>query len=494
MRADAAYFRLLAYRGMSSGGRTGFTAGYNSVQSLRQFRSLVLTTMDAFPRDSRPLRVFLEYALSSLHDTRNRKPSPSAGIFAGNSDLLEGDLSLMELILRRLPFLLENDPELAWMAAPFIRDINEARRLVASYRSGGIPGVQNRDFKPHPESIPAALNLGLLDDIEACEELFSGGVSHNNPVSLYFKPNGNPVLNSDVITRAFNLLRSEEGRDFFTQKLLSFTGIIYADEDNDGYFDSFAQYESGIIKLFEYDTEQKYASDFLIFFDDGIPDYAIIRVTGQSINAHVNWERVSSAARYPFVDQVILGNPISKPNEIIKFGPAVYQYAPVSFITLGGSNKREGIFFPVPDYRHIEFSYRTLVLNCSSITRSSPEIHRAEEIFYMNRGIIQKAAEFINQESISITDFEKGYPVIQHIDLDQDGRMETIRRFRRPPPDTDRQELLNYRNFIESSESDWRGDGKFKTKEVYLENGTVVYYFDMDGSGQWTQSETGNRK
>jgi len=54
--------------------------------------------------------------------------------------------------------------------------------------------------------------------------------------------------------------------------------------------------------------------------------------------------------------------------------------------------------------------------------------------------------------------------------------------------------LFDYRRLIESSESDWSGDGKFKTMEVYLPDGSVVYYFDMDGSGTWTYSETGNQR
>ncbi|MCL2265938.1 MAG: hypothetical protein FWC22_07850 [Treponema sp.] len=467
--ADIVYLRLLAFRGMAS----GFVQGYNNAQSLAQFRSLVLNAMDRFPRDSRPLRVFLEYA-------RN--------INLRSSSVAESDRNLLELVLRRLPFLLETDPELAWMAAPFIRDTGEARRLVASYRSGGIPHIQNRDFKPHPGSIPAALNLGLLGDIEAAEELFSGSRSFNNPLLPYFTPDGNPVIDKDIVTDVYNLLRSEEGREFFTQKLFSFTGIIYSDEDNDGYFDSYARYESGVIQMFEYDAQQKYVSDFLVFMEDGVPSYAVIRVTGQNVNVRINWER------YPFVEQVILGNPLSKPNEIIKFGPAVYQYAPVSFITIGGTNKFQGILFPVPDYQYADFTYRTLISFCSSVTRSSMEFAGEEETFFLNRGVIQQAVEVINGRHVSITEFERGLPVLQKIDLDLDGRMETTRHFRSPPQNMERHELLNYRNLMESQESDWHGDGRYKTKEVYQLDGSVVYYFDMDGSGQWTQSETGNQR
>jgi len=466
--ADIAHLRLLAFRGMAS----GFTPGYDHVNALAQFRSLVLSTMDRFPRDSRPLRIFLEYA-------RNKSPQMS--------NLPEGDLNLLELVLRRTPFLLDTDPELAWMASHFIRDLSEARRLVSAYRSGGISNARNRDFIPHHGSIPAALNLGLLGDNEASDELFSGGRSFNNPLPPFLKSGGNPVLDRDIITDVYNLLRSEEGRSYFTEKLLSFSGFIFTDEDKDGYFDSFARYDSGVIQSFEYDPEQKYASDFFIIMEDGVPDFAMIRLAGRNYNAFINWER------YPFVEQAVLGNPVFEPSEIIKFGPAVFRFAPVTFNVLGGSGRYEGLLFPVPDHRYIELTYRTLIAFCTSITRSSPEIDGADEIFYLTGGVIRQAVEILNEKTVSITDFERGFPVRQRIDLDLDGRMETTRLFRRAPLNYTWDDLLNYRNLIESSESDWHGDGRFKTKEVYQLDGSVVYYFDMNGSGHWTQSETGNR-
>jgi hypothetical protein len=82
---------------------------------------------------------------------------------------------------------------------------------------------------------------------------------------------------------------------------------------------------------------------------------------------------------------------------------------------------------------------------------------------------------------ISVTEFERGSPVIQYVDMDMDGRMETIRRFRPPSPDF--QENFDIRKLLASSESDWTGDGHHKTGEVYREDGSVVYTWDMDRSG-----------
>jgi len=101
--ADAMKLRLLALRGMAG----AYGAGYDPVLALSHFRSQVLVAMDKYPRHTFPLRIFFEYA-------HNRKP--------GTSELAESDQNLLELALKRLPFLLAQDPELAWLAASLISD------------------------------------------------------------------------------------------------------------------------------------------------------------------------------------------------------------------------------------------------------------------------------------------------------------------------------------------------------------------------------------
>jgi hypothetical protein len=70
--------------------------------------------------------------------------------------------------------------------------------------------------------------------------------------------------------------------------------------------------------------------------------------------------------------------------------------------------------------------------------------------------------------------------------MDMDGRLETIRRFRRsdfPPEDTG--ELM-------SSESDWDGDGIYDYGETY-EGDRVIRSWDMDRDGVREYSTAGTR-
>jgi len=429
--ADSAMLRLLALKGLA--------VSSGNVQTMARFRSQLLVAMDRYPRDPRPLRIFFEYA-------RNREPDmyyfPS------------GDLDLLELALRRLPFLVETDPNLAWMAAPFMRNTADARRYVASYRATQV--------KPDAASIPAALNLGLIGDFDAVEELFG-------------EDNKNSVLYKETVIETFNLLRSGEGRNFFTQKLLSFSGFLLSDDDLDGIVESSASYNSGVIAEFAYDRNQSNVFDFQILFDTGgVPVTSVYPVTAGP-PAHIKWER------YPSVEQVTLAD------ETFLFRPADFQFAPVSFILLGGSVNTAGLMYPQTEYQFLTLTRRSLVSFCVSISRPSVEFDGAVEKIFLERGIPLQAEETLNGRQVSVTEFERGLPVVQRIDLDLDGRMETIRRFRRPGADFN--ETFDYRSLIASSESDW-GDGRFMTGEMYLQDGSVVYSWDMDGSGFFNYSET----
>jgi len=432
--ADSAVLRLLAFRGLANSG---------DIQALTRFRSLVLSTMDRYSRDPRPLRIFFEYA-------RNRNPQ--------SSDLPASDVNLLELALRRLPFLLETDPDLAWIAAPFMRDTEAAIRLVASYRAGGLTNKEY--FRPSSGSIVPALNLGLISDIDAVEEFFGED-------RIIF-------LRKDEITDIYNLLRSEEGRDLFTRKLFSFSGEILSDEDRDGFYEGRYYYISGTIKSFVYDINQSDFNELSFSFDnDGIPFFASYLFPGESPR-WIYWER------YPSVQSVHRPHATS---ETFRFRPVDFQFAPIKFIELGGSQNLSGLSFPVLSDQYVELSSRSLISFCSSLSRPSTEIDGAEETIYMERGVILRVIETKDEKQVSVTEFERGLPTVQHIDLDLDGRMETVRHFRRPPADYVWEDFLDYRRLIASSESDWSGDGRYKTKEVYRPDGSVVYSMDMDGSG-----------
>jgi len=448
--ADAAMMRLKAFRGLALNSL--------SATEIAVFQSFALSTMNRFSRDPRPAVVYLEY-LNFI-----RKYNSRLNLELSASSLGSSDQQVLDLILRRLPILVEIDPNLAWMAVPYMRSLEDARRYTAGYRAGGFLANAS-GFTPSPRSIPLALNLGLIGDNQAIEELFS------NPLS---------IIDFNVLNDTFDMLRSEEGRDEFTRTLLNFTGFIITYDSHNGLIESAATIKEGVVRCLIIDKNHELYLDLQFDFNsNGIPTSATVSVSGNNTQADVTWER------YPFVMRVKL------PHEDFAFRAADFNYTPLSFITLGGSRTRPGMSFPVLSNQH-ELSRRSLVSFCASIDRPSVEFEGATERIILEGGIPQQAVEVLGTNIVSITEFEGGLPVIQYIDLDLDGRMETIRRFHRPGPNypwPDTDERFEYRALVASSESDWIGDGRFKTGEVYLQDGSVVYQWDMDGSGTMNYSE-----
>ncbi|MCL1993314.1 MAG: tetratricopeptide repeat protein [Spirochaetes bacterium] len=467
---DEAALRLLALRGIALYPALYYTDGEAANEG---FLSGVLYAMNRHPRDPRPLSIFFEYALGNPH-----------GVY----EIPAGASGVMDLALRRLPFLLEDAPQLAWMAAPFIRDPEEARRLVGAYRAMAASGFLNGGAPVSPGSIPVALNLGLIDDWQAIEELFGGSLAAGGT------PGAELTVAKSVLDQTWSLLRGHDGRELFTERLLSFTGVITRGDN--GRIVSRAFYQDGSLMEYQRDANNFGMTDFRIVFGGAgeplyaetfvFPDTAIgtpaflpviaAAALDERLRARVFWER------YPSVQRVELDG------SAYNFRPADFHFAPFSFYEIGGSGVFSGLLFPRVNDQNTRFARRALVMAAASIHRPSAEFPGATEIVYLEQGIPLRSFEELNGAVVSITEFEDGFPVVQHIDLDLDGRMETLRRFQRPPAGSDFF-AVDLRSFIVSSVSDWRGDGRFTTSRVYLQDGSVVYSWDLDGSGYREHSE-----
>ncbi|MDR0495251.1 MAG: hypothetical protein LBG95_06465 [Treponema sp.] len=427
--ADSALLRLAALKGLVNGGgdsepdsrARAFSPPFAPVE----FRRYMLETIDRYPRDPRPLRLFFEYA-------SRRDPD-------------RDDIALMDIAVRRLPFLLETDQELAWMAAPFISDADEARRLVLAYRAGSLRHRAD-NFKPNPASIIQALNLGLLDDNDAIDELFTES-----------------VLEREILAAIGNLLRGDEGRDYLARKLHSFTGAITDDEDHDGYAESRAIYHEGSLQEYYHDADQDGVADLFVAFIAGSPQQAEMMILPELGNGRtqvlIYWER------YPSVLRTIWETESYTP------APGAFQFSPVKFTELCTSKTYAGLLFPRRDSRASGLNRRMLASFAASVQRPSPEFKGGVEQVFLERGRPVRAEVTLNGSIVSFTEFENGYPLIQRLDMDLDGRMETVRHFDRKG--------------LRSSENDRNGGGLFAAAELYREDGSIVYSWDLDGNGKF---------
>jgi hypothetical protein len=425
--ADSAMLRLSAFKGLVNSGAATYSV---------QFRRRLSEAMNRYPRDTRALRLLFDYANYAY--SGGRMP---------DSD----DIAVMELALERLPFLLPKDPELAWIAAPFIGDIEKARQLLADYRGSSS--------KPNPASLVPALNYGLLDDKDAVEELFE-----RESAAAF-------VIDKDLLVNVWKLLRSEEGRDYMARKIRTFSGTITEDEDHDGSYESRSVYIRGVLDEYHFDADQDRLEDVTIIFNSGNPQLARI----PSLPAVVFWEK------YPSVQRAVLESVLYLP------APGGFRFAPLGFIELCASDSTQGLLYPRREPLQQGITRRMLASFAVSIQQPSMEFAGGMEYVYLENGIPINNEVILDKKTVSFTEFENGRPVIQWLDLDLDGRMETVRRFRRNiftgrsamNWDELQEKLLyggpDFHRLLESSESDWNGDGKFESGELYQEDGSVVY-------------------
>ena len=384
-----------------------------------EFRRLLWETLDRYPRESEPVRLFFKFI--SNNDAAGLNPA---------SD----DLDLLELIVRRrLPVLLNDDPELAWIAAPYIRDIAEARRMVSAYRAVNTPV---------PESLPITLKLGVIDEETALGELFDFSRERHS---------GGNSLDMALLNEIWELLSMESSIAVFRRNLAAYTGVITEDADRDGIPETFAEYDRGWLKRCAYDTAQDGVPVLTVFFESGIPiraqalippestggGYSPLRGPAEGFagsaltyrkNANIRWER------YPAVLETELDGARFIPR------PFDFYFSPVLFEELWGNS----VLFPRRDPMTPPLTRRTLVSWSLRVERPSLEFGGGVEVVELNQGIPVRAREYVGNLMVAETEFLRGRPQLQWVDLDFNGRMDTVRHFSRVYRAMELEELWNY--------------------------------------------------
>jgi hypothetical protein len=367
------------------------------------------------------------------------------------------DEALIASVLRRLPALMETAPELAILAAPFVYDVAEARRLLEAYRATIAPTTAVPTV-PRLAFIPVALNLGVIDEEEALARLFA-------------EPSAVP-LDRRIIVSVGELLRTERALDSFRRNLLRFSGLITEDRDRDGVPEAATRYENGLPRAYRYDANQDGTDDLTLAFNAGELASAKLVIDGEA--AELFW------GRYPEVREVVF------PAMKITLPRDTFRYTPVTFSEFGGEN---GLRYPEYARSSSRLTLRALVSAAIEIERPAAGFSGAVERIVMRNGAPERSRVFLEGALVSDTEFERGRPVTQRIDLDLDGRLETRRRFRLGAKGVNEAADVLLPDFeLESSSSDWDGDGVFEYREVY-EGNRILRHWDMDGDGVFDTGE-----
>jgi len=124
--------------------------------------------------------------------------------------------------------------------------------------------------------------------------------------------------------------------------------------------------------------------------------------------------------------------------------PLDFFYSPVLFTELWGA----GVLFPRRDPMTAPLTRRILVLRALRVERPSLEFNHGIEVVELLQGVPLRAREYVGDMLVSETEFQSGRPQSQWVDLDLNGRMDTVRRFSNTYRRMDLEELWDYdRNY-----------------------------------------------
>ena len=371
-----------------------------------EFRNFMAETLDRYPRETAPVRVFFDF----ITDLRARDIMP-----------LDEDLQLLELILRRLPALLLNDAELAWMAAPYIHNLDEARRMLLAYRAVNYAV---------PNSLPISLYLGVIDEDTAMEELFSSN-----------------ILDIRLLGEVWDLLRHDNARAIFRQHLASFSGFILRDDNRDMIPESYSAYSNGILLYSSFNYMQDGIEELMVYFDAGVPEKCLVLLPYDASSeaaagreeSEIIWER------FPSVLEAHISG--------VKFTPRPFDffYQPIVFEELWGS----GLFFINLNPSSPPLTRTTIVSYSLLVERQSLEFAGGIEVIELNQSIPVRAREYVGELMVSETEFLRGRPQLQRVDLNMNGTMDTVRLFGSNYPEMELHELWDYPRNFDYSLSEW---------------------------------------
>jgi hypothetical protein len=130
------------------------------------------------------------------------------------------------------------------------------------------------------------------------------------------------------------------------------------------------------------------------------------------------------------------------------FIPDVFYFAPLHFEPIIDDY---GLSFP--ELSGAVLSGAVLAAFANAITRPSAEFPGAVEELRLVDGIIVSSVERLKGRRISETRYRNGLAVSQRVDIDLDGRLETIRYF---------SQNSNNEREIEYIEVDWTGNGIYE--------------------------------
>lgn len=375
-------------------------------------RADVLESLRRSPADPRPLLFWLQVV-----DRPYAQPA---------------DMRVVTASFAALESLKAVDASILVALAPYAPDIESSRLLVREFRATGGRS---------PQATVLALRYGLVDEARATAEMFSGGY----------------VPRQNDIRELAGLLSSDDNRNRFKEACLGFSGMIWTDDDRDGFPESITRYEAGLPVGWVLDRDQDGRPEVDVAFASGEPRSAVAHVGSTTLTM--------SYAPWPHVNRVEFADSVGR--RAYAMGPAVFASPIVRFAAMlenaGAPYLVRPDDAPLPTERGVAGQAYAVESHDAGGT-STAELYDGIPTQLWWRDAYGKSGNAV---------YNAGLPSDERIDIDGDGRTEARRVWGRAPDGTAQPLYI---------EVDFNGDGLYEYRETLVEPLLKAWDYDSDGA------------
>lgn len=343
------------------------------------------------------------------------------------------DAALVAKAFDSLDSLRDIEPGLVLALVPYAYDAGEARLLLREYRATG---------GEEPLASVLALEYGLLSPSSAVAEFFSA-------VSVA----------SDDLRKLWRLLPDDGARADFLRAFASYGGLVYDDANGDGIPEAYTRYEAGLPIAYALDADQDGRPELSAAFKAGEP--SAVELLAGSVKAAIGY------GRWPFAAAVLVSD--ARSSRRYQFGPVAYRFEALIFEPFGEGQRPaasprpalirpSGLAFPA-ERALAAAAFRMEERAGSTVLNATLDDGLPVGLYWMDAGGARGYRRY-----------EDGWPRIEEIDADGDGRVEARKRW--PSSGSSAAPLL---------EVDTTGDGLFDYRETLA--APFLRSWDLDGDG-----------
>ena len=438
--ADAEFIRIKNYYRMGT------------ADSISQARAKLNSVRKVYPADTRFPKLFFIFEMLFM----NRAEMDSAS----NYEIPEIVKSISTDYINRIPDYDNNDIDTEVMALLFADGQQQTRLLKAV-------GEKNSNS---PLYAYAGLKTGILSEEKAYNLFFASSADN---------------YNLDLLKAFAALIQNEGLQANLHDRLNSFTGTLFVDEELDLRIELTIQYERGRPVKVSYDADNDDVLDLHAACDFGVP------VRLEFHNADMTLEYNS----YPAVKQIEM----NEQKMLFNFLDKDFSYEPFD-MTAEKLFTQFNVNFFIP-YINREVTVPEeymLAKKASSVVVKTNERRNSEVKYSVYDGMPVYAAFYEGSKRYAYASMETGYPFVRYVDTDGDEYFETIESYdfsfsKKFISDESKQLVNNVFGdnvfsadmFLLSVEIDRNGNTINEFKEEYTAYNGKKTFWDNDDDGHW---------